>query len=245
MKLIDTFILIFFIFFFNNITCYHDLDYFALKYGTDKSSRGHNYAPIYEKHFSCLREKQITLLEIGLEKGKSARMWNDYFMYADLYFIDLSPKHVANGKKILSERSHCFVAHQGEEKELIDFLEKVDTTFDIIIDDGGHNSKYQIISFETLFPYVKQGGIYIIEDLQYGYWNGVGGSGNKKNPKAAPGSIIFYLRNLIDELNYIGGTNSCNNIQRYPEVMRNKLNYYQANIKAIHFHPGLCLIFKR
>ena len=37
--------------------------------------------------------------------------------------------------------------------------------FDIIIDDGSHNIKDQIISFKSLYPYLKKGGTFIIEDL--------------------------------------------------------------------------------
>ena len=37
--------------------------------------------------------------------------------------------------------------------------------FDVIIDDGAHNNDAQQISLGGLFPYLKGGGLYIIEDL--------------------------------------------------------------------------------
>jgi hypothetical protein len=38
--------------------------------------------------------------------------------------------------------------------------------FDIIVDDGGHTFEQQRTSFQELWPYLKEGGIYVIEDLQ-------------------------------------------------------------------------------
>jgi hypothetical protein len=35
--------------------------------------------------------------------------------------------------------------------------------FDFVIDDGGHTMKQQITSLATLWPYVKPGGIYVVE----------------------------------------------------------------------------------
>jgi hypothetical protein len=38
--------------------------------------------------------------------------------------------------------------------------------FDFIIDDGGHLTPQCNVTFLTLWPYVKEGGWYIVEDLQ-------------------------------------------------------------------------------
>ncbi len=43
---------------------------------------------------------------------------------------------------------------------------------DIILDDGSHVSDHQKISFETLWPLLKVGGLYVIEDLHTAYFPG-------------------------------------------------------------------------
>ena len=47
------------------------LDELAIKYKTDKSSLLHNYTEKYDRHFSHLREKDIKVLEIGIQDGFS------------------------------------------------------------------------------------------------------------------------------------------------------------------------------
>jgi predicted methyltransferase len=41
--------------------------------------------------------------------------------------------------------------------------------FDVIVDDGGHNTAQQLSSFMMLFQHaLKPGGLYVIEDLHAG-----------------------------------------------------------------------------
>ena len=41
----------------------------------------------------------------------------------------------------------------------------VDSAFDIIIDDASHQLDQQVISFMVLWPKVRVGGLYILEDI--------------------------------------------------------------------------------
>ena len=50
----------------------------------------------------------------------------------------------------------------------------------------------QIISFEKLYPYLNDNGVYLCEDTHTSYWHGFGG-GLKK-----PESFIEYSKNFID-----------------------------------------------
>ena len=46
---------------------------------------------------------------------------------------------------------------------------------DILIDDGGHTMRQQIVTFEEMFDFVKDGGVYLCEDLHTSYWKSYGG----------------------------------------------------------------------
>lgn len=227
-----------------------DLDQLALKYGTDKSSKWHNYTPVYEKYFSPIRHKSLRILEIGFFKGASARMWESYFPKSDLFFIDINKKLVDKYSIGLSKRCKCFVFDQSNTKSLSSFLDQVKTQFDIIIDDGGHTMDQQIKSFKNLFSSLKSGGIYIIEDLHTSYWkknpfNNVdyGSNGSIKNPKSSKNSAINFFLDLVHDVNYVGAKTACADFKKGSKNL--ELNSYQAEIESIHFYSSICFILKR
>lgn len=221
-----------------------DLDRIAKKYCTDKSSNAHNYTEQYEYYFERIRNRPLKFLEIGFCSGGSAYTWEEYFPNAQLHYIDIADGCYAYARR-LSNRSHLYMVDQSNEQALIDFVDRIGGDFDIIIDDGSHFVQHQIISFKTLFPYVKSGGVYIIEDLFSSYWIKYGGGGTLENPSASPQSAIRFLQNLLDDVNYIGARNAYANIDVCPKEIVESLSYYQRHIKAMHFYCNLCFIFKR
>ncbi len=220
------------------------LDKLAIKYNTNKSSRTHNYCVIYEKYFSPLKYEDINFLEIGLDGCASARMWEEYFSNASLYFIDINDRSMSLGEKLLSDRSKCFLVDQANKNDLLLLVKNQDLAFDIIIDDGGHKMYQQINSFEVLFPYVKSGGMYIIEDLHTSYWKMYGGHGSQKEPKAGTGTTINFLKDLIDDVNFVGAKVGIAQIH-CPDWLQKQLSFYQENIFSIHFYNSICFILKR
>ncbi len=177
-------------------------------------------------------------------------MWEDYFRNAELHFMDISSEFFKKYAKDFSSRCHFHVADQEKQEDLFTFIEKVGGNFDIILDDGGHTVKQQITSFKVLFPFINNGGVYIIEDLHTSYWhscygNFYGGNGTQENPSAKEGSTIFFLQELIHDLNYIGARTGSASERYCPQSISDKLNYYQKHIKSIHFYGSLCFIFKK
>ena len=138
-------------------------------YKTDK--RGHDYLEKYQRHFSSLRFGRINLLEIGIggyedpnAGGNSLRMWKKYFPFGRVHGIDIVDK------SSLAERR--IQIHQGSQTDL-HFLESVMEKVlpvTIILDDGSHISKDVITTFKFLFPKLRKGGWYVVEDIQTSYW---------------------------------------------------------------------------
>ena len=67
-------------------------------------------------------------------------------------------------------REVCDQADCGDERRLEELaaqLSKQPGCFDIIVDDGSHASYHQQLTMLKLFPLVKSGGLYIIEDLHW------------------------------------------------------------------------------
>jgi hypothetical protein len=71
------------------------------------------------------------------------------------------------------DRTELFWGDQGDVDVLEGVVEGVGgkNVLDIIIDDGSHDPSDQMVSFEYLFPRLKEGGLYIFEDIETSYWN--------------------------------------------------------------------------
>lgn len=214
---------------------YHEMDAIACEVGADKGSFYHDYTRVYSKYFSPFREAPIKFLEIGLYKGSSAHLWEQYFPKAELHFMDICFDLVEHS----SGRSMYHLVDQSKPDQLKGFIQDVGGGFDIILDDGGHTMNQQITSFKELFPHVKSGGMYIIEDLHTSYWKSFGG-GNPRGP-----NTISFLKGLIDDVNYVGATSAKAKHIDMPEELENKLSYYQKEIESIHFYDSIAIIFKR
>ncbi|HEY2766460.1 MAG TPA: hypothetical protein VGJ13_20985 [Pseudonocardiaceae bacterium] len=102
---------------------------------------------------------------------------------------------------------------------------------DIVIDDGSHISKHVIGSFDALFPHVRPGGLYVIEDLQMSYWPSFGGS---EEPQPGTTTRVGMLKDLVDGLNHRELTD------RHPRPPRST----DALISAVHFYHNLAVLEK-
>lgn len=129
----------------------------GLKFGTDKA-RFHHFTDFYEKHLSHLRNKEIKLLEIGIFKGESLKMWKEYFPNATIYGADILDMSSLQEDRILIETCN------QEDSESLKKLFSGEV-FDIIVDDGGHTMLQQQLTLLHLLPRVKSGGLFIMEDL--------------------------------------------------------------------------------
>ncbi len=129
-------------------------------YKSDKCAWHHNYVELYETFFSPLRDEVERIFEIGVAEGYSLQLWEDYFPNATVFGID-----IVDSSSIDTDRIKTFVADQSSREQLGAFLAAHGSDFDIILDDGGHAMNMQQISFGYLFPHLKPGGLYVIEDI--------------------------------------------------------------------------------
>lgn len=176
----------------------NDLSRLAVHYGTDKWG-AHRYTPHYQRHLGHLRDRDIRLLEIGIggysradQGGASLRMWKAFLPRAQIIGLDLHDKSFVNEERIR--------AYRGDQTDasLLRRISDQAGPFDVIIDDGSHRPAHIIETFRILFPLLKVGGVYVVEDTQTSYWPEWGGS---ENLDSAPTSMAFFKR-LADGLNW-------------------------------------------
>lgn len=149
-----------------------------------------HYLPIFEKEMAWHRDKPISFLEIGIYQGGSIPMWKAFFAKgSQLTFIDIDPKC----KKLQEDGTSVEIGDQSDDVFLKSLIEN-HGPFDIIIDDGSHVCSHQIKSFETLWPAIREDGLYIVEDCHTSYWREFSGGFQHE------GSFIEYVKGVIDRM---------------------------------------------
>lgn len=140
-----------------------DLDALAIDAGTDKSSKRHDYMRFYEHLLTPYRDKEFTMLELGVgipsRKAPSLRTWKTFFPKAQIVGVDIRKV----SKNFEEDRIHVEIGDASRPR----FLRRVFKTYQpsIILDDASHFWSHQIIGFQTMFPMLPPGGVYIIEDV--------------------------------------------------------------------------------
>ena len=137
------------------------------QYDSDKIES--SYLAAYDPFFTPIAECPVRLLELGVLRGGSLRLWHDYFPSGTIAGVDLNllPDFP------VTDRIHLFQGSQADTT----FLSKVAARiapegFDIIIDDASHFGDLTKIAFWHLFEnHLKPGGLYVIEDWGTGYWS--------------------------------------------------------------------------
>jgi hypothetical protein len=150
------------------------------KYGSDKDNNG--YSHLYSILFDRIRNDNLNVLEIGIGTmipnvcssmknympddycpGASLRAWRDYFKNSNIYGMDIQ-----QDTQFTDDRIVTYLCDSTNETSVNNVMLDVNVKFDIIIDDGHHYDQSQKMTLVNFLPYLKDGGIYVIEDIYVG-----------------------------------------------------------------------------
>lgn len=143
----------------------------ASKYCVDKL-HSHSYIPAYEELFAGRRVGRLLEIGIGYRDlmepfvpkyihGASLKMWNDYFEDAIIYGCDIREDTLFQSTGI-----RTFQCDQSDYLSLQSLIRRTGGGFDVIIDDGSHQTEHQIFTALVLLRELTLHGVYIIEDVQ-------------------------------------------------------------------------------
>lgn len=211
------------------------------------SDKWEPYFDIYEDHFYASLNRlldsgktNITLVEVGVQKGGSLEMWRQALAYeltaasrvgyGDITFkvigIDIDAECL---KLKYIDNVEVVIGDQGSPDFWDRFLEEV-PEIDIFIEDGGHYMNQQILTFEKVFPKISTGGVYICEDTHTSYMASNGGGLGRR------GTFIEYAKNYIDVLHY-----------NWKEEMTSDLetkNKIAQGLSGLHFYDSVVVFEK-
>lgn len=180
-----------------------------------------HYFEVYERHLQQYRGRDVKFLEIGVSEGGSLEVWRKYFgPGATIFGIDVNP-HCATR---VDAPNQVRVGSQDDS----DFLKRVVREMggiDVVLDDGSHVGRHQAVSFSVLFPLLREGGLYIIEDMHTSYWPGEHFGGLKRR-----GTAIELVKEMIDDMHRWYHT------QSRPS---------HGPIGAVHMYDSIAVIEKR
>jgi len=132
----------------------------AFKNSPETSLKITTYFPIYANLFSHLIGSKCTFIETGVLNGGSLFMWRSWLgPDAEIIGIDLNRE----AKKWEDHGFDIYICDQGNPKELEQVLLQVGP-FDVLLDDGGHQSFQQITTLCTGLKHGKDTSVIVVED---------------------------------------------------------------------------------
>lgn len=158
-----------------------------LRIGTDKSSSGHNYAARYDELFAPWRTLPVVLFEVGVWEGGSLHSWAQYFDHPDATIAGFD---VDTWRYIHSPDPRIAVITTDATTPTFAHMADVMPAPWIVIDDGSHREVDQRATFNILWPRLRPGGLYAIEDLHALYWE-------RANPPGADNWLMELARDAI------------------------------------------------
>jgi 8-demethyl-8-(2-methoxy-alpha-L-rhamnosyl)tetracenomycin-C 3'-O-methyltransferase len=190
------------------------------KYGCDKGSKpaepwmaSMGYERVYEPLLAPLRDEPITMLELGWGEfdpaykdhsnpnngGRSAAAWREYFSQAEIHSLDIEHKINTVDGITLWQGSQ-------DDPKVLQRIHDQANDFDLIIDDASHVSSLTIRSFEILWPMLKPGGLYVVEDLHTSFhpWYFGPREANEDPGNLTARTAVNFFRRLATEPFYRG-----------------------------------------
>ena len=158
------------------------------------SDRWLAYLKQYDVLLAPWRDRPVRLLEIGVQNGGSLEIWGRYFPSASvLVGCDIDP--LCENLTYDDPRIRIVVGDASS-----DDTERRITAYspewDLVIEDGSHQSRHIVDAFARFFPKVSVGGMFIAEDLHCSYWREFEGG------LAHPFSSIVFFKRLADLVNF-------------------------------------------
>ena len=183
-----------------------------------------HYFNVYHKYLSEYRNTSFVFVEVGVQNGGSLQMWRDYFgSDARIIGIDIDERC----KMMEKEGFEIWIGNQEDPAFWKEFKRSV-SKIDVLLDDGGHTMKQQLVTFQEMFPTISEQGYYICEDLHTSYFETHNGGYHKK------GTFIEHTKDLIDDMH----------------AWRSKRNDVfeaaprTANLKGIHIFESIIVFAK-
>ena len=109
------------------------------------SDKWSSYLAVYDELFEKYRIEKLSLLEIGVQNGGSLETWKTFFENASV-LIGCDIDKLCGNLRYDDSRVHVVVGDVNQ-SNTFDKIINISDSFDIVIDDGSHQTNDIIMSF--------------------------------------------------------------------------------------------------
>lgn len=153
---------------------------------SQKTMKWSSYFPVYQSLVAPFAGKPVTIVEIGVLNGGSLVMWRE-LLGPDARIIGVDVNE--NARRMEEQGFEIFIGDQADEGFWDGFFQSVGE-IDVLVDDGGHTNRQQIVTLTKALPRVRDGGVVIIEDTHASFMKGFA------NP--SPRSFMSFAKHVAD-----------------------------------------------
>jgi predicted O-methyltransferase YrrM len=131
---------------------------------------------LVERYIAIIEEVQPKrIVELGIRRGGSTALLSELARPEKLVAVEIEPRLPSGLSRYLEQsgrrdivRAYCGV-DQSDRTRLGGIVaeEFEGNSLDLVIDDASHYYEQTLASFEVLFPHLRPGGLFIIEDWQW------------------------------------------------------------------------------
>lgn len=160
---------------------YDSVPYLSIKYDS--------YFPAYEALLQKYVDRYVTIVEVGIFNGGSLFMWRKFFgPKARIIGIDLNP----DAREWEKHGFEIYIGDQSSDTFWAELFQKIGKV-DVVIDDGGHTNRQQIVTSHYAIQNINDGGLLIVEDVHTNYFREFG------NPSRY--SFVNFAHRIVDGVN--------------------------------------------
>lgn len=163
------------------------------------------------------QQKINKVFEMGIFKGGSVVLYDQIFQPEKVVAVDFNKKPVDALAQYIEKRKKqntikpYYGINQADRSAMESILasEFPDRDIDLVVDDASHFYKETKEAFNIVFPYLKAGGLYVIEDWAWAHWPGEPWQTNPRHFwKDRPFQGKKALSNLLIELFMLAASRS-------------------------------------
>jgi hypothetical protein len=179
-----------------------------------------------EAYRSVITGPITNMIELGVMRGGSAAFFSELYQPKNHLVIDIADNGVSGLKElgeVVAADGRQFrmdlttsQTDTGKIMRMFGGMAGADALLDLVIDDASHNYELSRVSFEGLFPSLRPGGWYIIEDWGWSCWLG-GPWQSPEHPDFKEPALANLVVNCI--MAVTGGTNMISEVRVTPDAV--------------------------